>query len=174
MTFADDIPWTVALCLAGTFSLLSYVWGCSQASMYRDQQFERLVGDDARQRSVLRLICQHLGVAFPDLWNDEPEPEPDRWQRLLKWIAARFRGPAEVEDWQPIPAPEPITPPVPDLPAELLEPRQESQPEAPTTQPIPVAPGPATQPSQAVIADDWKRQSEALYQQMLAEIRESK
>lgn len=41
----------------------------------------------------------------------------------------------------------------------------------PATAPIPRQPGPDTQPAQAVIADDWQRTSDALYEQMMAEIR---
>lgn len=163
MTFASSIPWPAVVLLVVTFALIAYVWGAAKTSAYREEQYAQLVGQIARLRTTQRDLYTISGLPVPDL-HDDPDPVPGRWERMLDRIRSRK---------QPLPTivPEP-------------EPEPEPQRDWRTdTGPI-VMPGPATTPDMKVAAsvpppgamddDAWRQKSDALYQQMLAEIRGEK
>lgn len=160
MTIADSVPWPVALGLAATLALIAFVWGESRRSTYQDERYARLVGDDARQRSALRALYEQVGVPWPDLWDDRREPQPGRWDRLVRRIVGRFRKGEAVE-----PAPEPVV---------VAECQDE---DAAELEPFVSEPNPPTQPivmPRLANLDDWRAEQDAQFQQMLSEIRGEK
>jgi hypothetical protein len=195
MTIATAVPWYVALALAATFALIAFVWGESRRSTYSDGRYERLVGQIANLRTAVRAHHAATGHEMPDLWDGSPEPRLSGWDRFVRrvvaggrWVKARFRGPAEVESVEVESVEvEDDEPACSDCGKTLTQPDEHTSglclrclngplPEptpGPKTEPI-VLPGPATVPMQAAIEDDWRAQSEALFQQMLAEIRGEK
>jgi hypothetical protein len=159
------LPWPVAVFVTVGFLVIGYVFGAARMTEWQNNRYQFFVGENRRLAANLRVLFVRLGIPYPA--DDEPdEPQPGRWDRFVQWVADRFRGPAEVE--------------VPSEPVIYLEPgpapaRKLAPDPQPATEPhMPAAPGPATVPSHRAIDDDWRRDSDALYAQMLAEIRGEK
>lgn len=161
------MTWTT-LAAAVTFWCIGAAWGAGMSRRSDDYRYARLVADDASQRSAIRDLYVAEGYEPPDFYAEsEPEPGPSRRERIVAWVKARFRGRAAEEKLELVAPIEPLVGEVDPLVGEV-------EPDTgPETDEWPIV-GPPTQPVQAVIADDWQRESEALYQQMLAEIRGEK
>lgn len=172
------LPWFVTAILC----LVTFVWGEARRSEREQARYSKLVGDDASQRTALRMLYAATGYEMPDLW-ETPEQQPTRWDRLVAWVVARFRGPAPIEEktekkpaateeneWDEADYRRQADTDMARLVERIEQVRAADT--GPTTEPeIPAVPGPATVPSGMAIADDWAVKSDALYQQMLAEIR---
>ncbi len=159
---ASSVPWPVAIGLAAVLALIAFVWGESRRSTYTDGQHARLVGQIASLRTVVRVHYNATGHAMPDLWDGGPEPQPGRWDNAIRWIKARFRGPAEVEA---LPTVEPVW----KGPATVTSPKAAPKDPGPDTTEVPAQP--PTVPMAAAIDDDWEARQEALHEEWLAEIR---